>query len=62
MVAFDSVLPNFEELEIAVSFKEQLKKDEEREIKRIEDETKQKLQEFERDLSQKFDGEKSTLL
>jgi len=40
------------------SFKDQLKKDEDREIRRAEEETKQKLQEFERELSNKLSVEK----
>lgn len=35
--------------------------EEEREVRRIEDETKQKLQEFERDLAKRFDTEKHQL-
>jgi|TARA_B110000285_G_C15070108_1_gene587408 phosphomannomutase len=44
------------------SFKDQLRKEEEREIRRVEEETKQKLQEFDRDLSSKFDTEKQSLV
>jgi len=43
------------------SFKDELRIEEEREVRRIEDETKSKLHEFERDLSKRFDSEKHQL-
>ena len=43
------------------SFKDELRMEEEREVRKIDDETKQKLQEFERDLSKRFDAEKHQL-
>ena len=43
-------------------FKDQLKRDEDREIRRIEDESKQQLKDFENELNNKMDQEKQNLI
>ena len=49
------------DLKIA-QFKDQLKRDEDREIRRIEDESKQQLKDFENELNNKMDQEKQNLI